>query len=98
MLDNQYSPTKEGLAYVSSVVGRKIELTDATTPKDISRLLMTKDEFDFISTYYYSIRRMQEQEELQRLLSFMEKHGIQFIFIGREPPKVPISFYRTMIF
>lgn len=77
ILDKQYSPAQEDLAYVSSVAGRKIELTEATTPKDISRLLMTKDEFDFISTYYYSIRRMQEQEELQRLLSFIEKHGIQ---------------------
>ena len=54
----------------------KIEITDKTTPKDISKLLMTKDEFDFTSTYYYGIRKMEIQEELQKLSSFIDKHNI----------------------
>lgn len=31
---------------------------------------MSKDEFDFTSTYYYEIRKMEVQEELQKLMSF----------------------------
>ncbi|GAB6010248.1 hypothetical protein [Dysgonomonas reticulitermitis] len=54
----------------------KIELMDNATPKDITRLLMTKDEFDFTSAYYYSIKKGQAQEELQKLSSFIEKHCI----------------------
>lgn len=34
-----------------------IHITDKTTPKDVARVLMTKDEFDFTSTYYYGIRK-----------------------------------------
>lgn len=37
---------------------------------------MTKDEFDFTSAYYYSIKKGQAQEELQKLSSFMGKHNI----------------------
>lgn len=37
---------------------------------------MTKDEFDFTSTYYYSTRKMEVQEELQKLTSFLSKHNI----------------------
>lgn len=89
ILDKQYTPTKEDLGYISSILQEErklnlqantdmpIELTDKTTPKDITRLLMTKDEFDFTSAYYYSIKKSQIQEELQRLSSFMEKHKIQ---------------------
>lgn len=76
ILNKQYSPTEEDLEYVSSILERKMELTDNTTPKDISKLLMTKDEFDFTSTYYYSIKKGQVQEELQKLSSFMGKHNI----------------------
>lgn len=89
ILDKQYTPTKEDLEYLSTILQEErklnlqantdmpIELTDKTTPKDITRLLMTKDEFDFTSAYYYSIKKSQIQEELQRLSSFMEKHKIQ---------------------
>jgi len=91
ILYKQYSPTREDLEYISSVLEKevdsktsisagtntKIELADGTTPKDISKLLMTRDEFDFTSAYYYSIKKMQAQEELQRLLSFIGKHRIE---------------------
>jgi hypothetical protein len=89
ILDKQYSPTKEDLDYISGILQEErqlnlqantdipIELTDKTTAKDITRLLMTKDEFDFTSAYYYSIKKGQAQEELQQLSTFIEKHGIQ---------------------
>ncbi|MFV0538333.1 MAG: hypothetical protein ACK5M3_13335 [Dysgonomonas sp.] len=64
------------MEYISSILETKIKITDKTTPKDISKLLMTKDEFDFTSTYYYSIRKMEVQEELQKLSSFIDKHNI----------------------
>jgi len=63
----------------------KIEITDETTPKDIGRLLMTKDEFDFTSAYYCSIKKIQAQEEKQRLSSFIERHNIpRTAFIEKE--------------
>ena len=37
---------------------------------------MTKDEFNFTSAYYYSIKKGQAQEELQKLSSFIDKHNI----------------------
>lgn len=89
ILDKQYTPTKEDLEYISSILQEErklnlqantdmpIELTDKTTPKDITRLLMTKDEFDFTSAYYYSIKKAQAQEELQKVSSFIEKHHIE---------------------
>ena len=66
------------MIYLTSSIAQvsKIEITDKTTPKDISKLLMTKDEFDFTSTYYYGIRKMEIQEELQKLSSFIDKHNI----------------------
>lgn len=76
ILNKQYSPSEEDLEYISSVLETKMEITDKTTPKDISKLLMTKDEFDFTSTYYYSIKKMEVQEELQKLSSFIDKHNI----------------------
>lgn len=76
ILDKQYVPTGEDLEYISAILERKIELTNNTNPKDISKLLMTKDEFDFTSAYYYSIKKRQAQEELQKLSSFMDKHNI----------------------
>jgi hypothetical protein len=54
----------------------KLDITDTTTPKDITKLLMTKDEFDFTSTYYYSTRKMEVQEEVQKLTAFLSKHNI----------------------
>lgn len=77
ILNKQYSPTEEDLENISSLLETKIKITNKTTPKDVSKLLMTKDEFDFTSSYYYSIKKMEVQEELQRLSSFMEKHNIQ---------------------
>jgi|GEM_PF-569586 len=80
ILDKPYSPTREDLEYISSVLeeegNSKIEITDETTPKDIGRLLMTKDEFDFTSAYYYSIKKAQAQEEKQKFSSFIERHNI----------------------
>lgn len=76
ILNKQYSPSEEDLDYISTILETKIKITDKTTPKDISKLLMTKDEFDFTSTYYYSIRKIEVQLELQKLSSFMEKHNI----------------------
>ena len=49
---------------------------DASDLKYISSLLVTKDEFDFTSTYYYGIRKMEVQEELQKLTAFLDKHNI----------------------
>lgn len=76
ILDKQYVPTGEDLEYISAILERKIELTNNTNPKDICKLLMTKDEFNFTSAYYYSIKKGQAQEELQKLSSFIDKHNI----------------------
>lgn len=58
------------------MLGTDIHITDKTTPKDVARVLMTKDEFDFTSTSYYGIRKMEVQEELQKLAAFWDKHNI----------------------
>ena len=76
-LKKQYSPDMEDLKYISSLLDQDIKITDETTPKDITRQLMTKDEFDFTSTYYYSLRKAEVQEELQKLTSFMNRHNIE---------------------
>jgi len=76
VLNKQYAPNEEDFDYISSILETKIDITNNTTPKDISKLLMTKDEFDFTSSYYYSIRKMEVQEELQKLSSFIDKHNI----------------------
>lgn len=75
-LKKQYSPDASDLKYISSLLETDIHITDQTTPKDVARVLMTKDEFDFTSTYYYGIRRMEVQEELQKLTAFLDKHNI----------------------
>lgn len=75
-LKKQYSPDATDLKYISSLLESEIEITDKTTPKDVARVLMTKDEYDFTSTYYYGIRKMEVQEELQKLISFLDKHSI----------------------
>ncbi|MDR3058734.1 MAG: helix-turn-helix domain-containing protein [Prevotella sp.] len=110
ILDKQYTPTKEDLEYISSILQEErklnlrantdipIELTDRTTPKDITRLLMTKDEFDFTSAYYYSIKKAQAQEELQKLSSFIEKHRIEktpFIQKDIEELQDKIKYYES---
>lgn len=77
ILKKQYSPDMEDLKYISSLLDQDIKITDETTPKDITRQLMTKDEFDFTSTYYYSLRKAEVQEELQKLTSFMNRHSIE---------------------
>lgn len=76
VLKKQYSPDASDLSYISSLLESEISITDNTTPKDVARVLMSKDEFDFTSTYYYGIRKMEVQEELQKLLSFLDKHNI----------------------
>lgn len=76
VLKKQYSPDASDLKYISSMLERDIHITDKTTPKDVARVLMTKDEFDFTSTYYYGIRKMEVQEELQKLTAFLDKHNI----------------------
>lgn len=76
ILKKQYSPDTEDLKYISSLLDQDIKITDETTPKDITRQLMTKDEFDFTSTYYYSLRKAETQEELQKLTSFLKRHSI----------------------
>ena len=76
ILKKQYSPDASDLKYISSMLERDIHITDKTTPKDVARVLMTKDEFDFTSTYYYGIRKMEVQEELQKLTAFLDKHNI----------------------
>lgn len=75
-LKKQYSPDASDLKYISSLLETDVHITDKTTPKDVARVLMTKDEFDFTSTYYYGIRRMEVQEELQKLTAFLDKHNI----------------------
>ena len=76
ILKKQYSPDTADLKYISSLLESEITITDKTTPKDVARVLMSKDEFDFTSTYYYGIRKMEVQEELQKLMSFLDKHNI----------------------
>ncbi|MBD8390425.1 helix-turn-helix domain-containing protein [Dysgonomonas sp. BGC7] len=110
ILNKQYTPTKEDLEYMSSILQEErklnlpantdipIELTDKTTPKDITRLLMTKDEFDFTSAYYYSIKKAQAQEELQQFSSFIEKHHIEktpFIQKDIEELQDKIRYYES---
>lgn len=76
VLKKQYSPDTADLKYISSLLESEITITDKTTPKDVARVLMSKDEFDFTSTYYYGIQKMEAQEELQKLMSFLDKHNI----------------------
>lgn len=76
VLNKQYSPDDKDLEYISCLLETKVKISEKTTPKDISKLLMTKDEFEFTSSYYYGIRKMETQEELQKLLSFLDKHNI----------------------
>lgn len=76
ILKKQYSPDASDLKYISSMLETDVHITDKTTPKDVARVLMTKDEFDFTSTYYYGIRKMEVQEELQKLTAFLDKHNI----------------------
>lgn len=76
VLKKQYSPDAADLKYISSLLESEITITDKTTPKDVARVLMSKDEFDFTSTYYYGIQKMEVQEELQKLMSFLDKHNI----------------------
>lgn len=76
VLKKKYSPDAADLKYISSLLESEITITDKTTPKDVARVLMSKDEFDFTSTYYYGIRKMEVQEELQKLMSFLDKHNI----------------------
>lgn len=76
VLKKQYSPDAADLKYISSLLESEITITDKTIPKDVARILMSKDEFDFTSTYYYGIRKMEVQEELQKLMSFLDKHNI----------------------
>lgn len=96
ILKKQYSPDTEDLKYISSLLDQDIKITDETTPKDITRQLMTKDEFDFTSTYYYSLRKAEVQEELQKLTSFMNRHNIEItelIFKEIEELKAQVSYY-----
>ena len=76
ILKKQYSPDASDLKYISSMLETDIHITDEATTKDVARVLMTKDEFDFTSTYYYGIRKMEVQEELQKLTAFLDKHNI----------------------
>lgn len=77
ILKKQYSPDAQDLKYISSLLDRNFEITDSNTPKDVTKQLMTKDEFDFTSTYYYSLRKAEVQEELHKLISFLNRHGIE---------------------
>lgn len=77
ILKKQYSPDESDLEYISSLLDKDLKITDKSTPKDITRQLMTKDEFDFTSTYYYSLRKVEVQEELQKLTYFLNRHAIE---------------------
>lgn len=83
VLKKQYSPDASDLKYISSLLETDVHITDKTTPKDVARVLMTKDEFDFTSTYYYGIRKMEVQEELQKLTAFW----ISIIFLSLIPSR-----------
>lgn len=96
ILKKQYSPDESDLEYISSLIDKDLKITDKSTPKDITRQLMTKDEFDFTSTYYYSLRKAEVQEELQKLTSFMNRHNIEItelIFKEIEELKAQVSYY-----
>lgn len=98
VLKKQYSPDTEDLKYISSLLDKNIKLTDKDTPKDITRQLMTKDEFDFTSTYYYSLRKAEVQEELQKLTSFLNRHNIDMtdsIYKEVEDLKEQIRYYES---
>lgn len=84
ILKKQYSPDAQDLKYISSLLDKDLKVTDKTTPKDITKRLMTKDEFDFTSTYYYSLRKAEVQEELQKLTSFLERHDIDMTDLIRK--------------
>lgn len=98
VLKKQYSPDTEDLKYISSLLDKNFKLTDKATPKDITRQLMTKDEFDFTSTYYYSLRKAEVQEELQKLTSFLNRHNIDMtdsIYKEVEELKEQICYYES---
>lgn len=77
ILEKQYTPEEKDIEYLSSLQESKIEVTDQTTPIDITKQLMTKDEYDFTSTYYSSIKKMQLQEELYKLTTFIDRHHVK---------------------
>lgn len=98
LLKTQYSLDEKDLEYISTLLDTKLKVTDKTTPKDITKLLMTKDEFDFTSTYYYANRKMEAQEELQKLNSFLDKHSIKItdsIKKDIEDLKSQIKYYES---
>lgn len=76
-LQKQYTPEEKDIEYLSSLQESKIEVTDQTTPIDITKQLMTKDEYDFTSTYYSSIKKMQLQEELYKLTAFIDRYHVK---------------------
>lgn len=76
LLKTQYSLDENDLEYISTLLDTKLNVTDKTTPKDVTKLLMTKDEFDSVSALYYTNRKTEIQEELQKLNSFLSKHSI----------------------
>lgn len=54
VLKKQYSPDASDLKYISSLLETDVHITDKTTPKDVARVLMTKDEFEF---HFYLLLR-----------------------------------------
>ncbi|NDV67892.1 helix-turn-helix domain-containing protein [Dysgonomonas sp. 25] len=77
ILEKQYTPEEKDIEYLSSLQESKIEVTEETTPIDLTKLLMTKDEYDFTSTYYSSIKKMQLQEELYKLTTFIDRYHVK---------------------
>lgn len=77
LLKKQFSPDERDLNFISSLIDTPVEITETTTPKDVTKLLMTKDEFDFTSAYYYGMRKMEAQEEYQNYKNFLNRHNIQ---------------------
>lgn len=52
ILKKRHSPDASDLKYISSMLETDIHISDKITPKDVARVFMTKDGFDFTSTYY----------------------------------------------
>lgn len=76
VLSKPYNPDIADIEYLSSFMETKIDVTEKTVSTDVAKLLLPKDEFDYMSSFYSNIREKQLQEELFKLKLFLAKHKI----------------------
>ena len=83
VLKKQYSPDASDLKYISSLLETDVHITDKTTPKDVARVLMTKDEFDFTSTFITASEKWKYRKSFKSSLLFW----ISIIFLSLIPSR-----------